>query len=87
MSSAANATFMFGSILPVILQEYTLGGGIPLIIWILNANNKSKSYLLVNIRNKTFQFHLITFTKSKTVGAYNQLQFCNYCLAESQLIH
>ena len=56
MSSAANATFMFGGILPVILQEYTLGGGIPLIILMLKANTKGRSYLLVKIRNRTFSF-------------------------------
>ena len=56
MSSAANATFMFGGILPVILQEYTLGGGIPLIILMLKVSTKGRSYLLVKIRNKTFSF-------------------------------
>ena len=41
-SSDMNATILFGSILPVILQEYTLGGGIPLIIWIYDNVNTSK---------------------------------------------
>ena len=54
MSSAANATFMSGGILPVILQEYTLGGRIPLIILMLKANTKGRSYLFVKIRNRTF---------------------------------
>ena len=42
-SSHMNGTFLLGSILPVILQEYTLGGGIPLIIWIHDNVNTSKS--------------------------------------------
>ena len=41
-SSDMNATIIFGSILRVILQEYTLGGGVPLIIWINGNSDTSK---------------------------------------------
>ena len=41
-SSDMNATILFGSIFPVILQEYTLGGGIPLIIWMHDNIDTSK---------------------------------------------
>ena len=57
MSSAINATFMFGSVLPVILQEYTLGGGIPLVMWILKANTNSKSLSFCKaLETETFSF-------------------------------
>ena len=49
-SSDMNATILFGSILPVILQEYTLGGGIPLIIWIHDNVHTSKFWTMINIR-------------------------------------
>ena len=42
MSPVMDATFFFGTILPVILQEYTLGGGAPLIIWIHEDDNSSE---------------------------------------------
>ena len=48
MASTFNATVLFVNILPLLLRDYTLGGSLPLIIWIHNDFQTSKYRIVLH---------------------------------------